>query len=266
MAASSVRVNSGNRASPAQRATPAMLARPSAKATFSCRRSAAVTQRSAMSVRAAATAPTPLGAVKDYTKPDWSSFEFGATPVFWEPANPTAGDILTIWFNPDLTVVEDTGSVAFNGGFNGPFMCGGAPRPMASKSRGTSAPPLYSIRVNIPKFASFLQFGFTDGTNWDEGYKLEVTPLPENKGRDLAFFNEGLSREMGVDGACEAAIFPDPAPVPLTCAMPGGMGLVGQSCELDVVPGCTDPDAPNFDPLANVEDSSCELPDPSKMK
>ena len=35
--------------------------------------------------------------------------------MFWEPANPTAGDILTIWFNPDLTVVEDTGSVAFNG-------------------------------------------------------------------------------------------------------------------------------------------------------
>ena len=50
-----------------------------------------------------------------YSKPTWTSFEFGATPVFWEPATPKAGEVMTIWFNPDMTVVEDTGSVAFNG-------------------------------------------------------------------------------------------------------------------------------------------------------
>ena len=30
--------------------------------------------------------------------------------------------------------------------------------------------------------------------------------------------------------------------------------------------GCTDPDAPNFDPLANIDDSTCELPPPDKVK
>ena len=60
------------------------------------------------------------------------------------------------------------------GGFNGPFMCGGAPRGMAFKTRGDGNVPLYSIRINVPKHARYLEFGFTDGFNWDEGYKVSA--------------------------------------------------------------------------------------------
>eukprot|EP00976_Prorocentrum_cordatum_P054382 1097426-Prorocentrum_minimum.AAC.1 len=264
MASSSVRVSSGNRASPAQCTTPALLARPSAKAAFSYKRSTVVAQRSVVSVSATATAPA-VGSdlsrdilTSKYDR-SWSSFELGANPVYWEPAQPSAGEVVTIWFNPDMTQLEDTGNVAFNGGFNGPFMCGGEPRPMALKSRGSSAPPLYSIRVNVPKHASFLEFGFTDGVNWDEGYKLEIVPLPENIGRDLAYFNDKLATEMSVDGACDSAIFPDPAPLPLSCPMPGGVGLVGQSCDLDIVRGCTNPDDPDYNPMATEDDTTCSV-------
>ena len=31
----------------------------------------------------------------------------------------------------------------------------------------------------------------------------------------------------------------------------------GDRCDLDIVPGCTDPESPFFDPLANVDDGSC---------
>jgi len=33
--------------------------------------------------------------------------------------------------------------------------------------------------------------------------------------------------------------------------------LQGDRCDLDIVPGCTDPESPYFDPLANVDDGSC---------
>lgn len=31
----------------------------------------------------------------------------------------------------------------------------------------------------------------------------------------------------------------------------------GDRCDLDIVPGCTDPESPFYDPLANVDDGSC---------
>ena len=31
----------------------------------------------------------------------------------------------------------------------------------------------------------------------------------------------------------------------------------GDRCELDIVPGCTDPQSPFYDPLATVDDGSC---------
>mmetsp|Transcript_39960 Transcript_39960/g.55551 ORF Transcript_39960/g.55551 Transcript_39960/m.55551 type:complete len:274 (-) Transcript_39960:129-950(-) len=194
-----------------------------------------------------------------FSPPVWSEFEFGSTPVFWEPADPTPGTIMTVWFNPERTSLKGS-YVGFNGGFNGPFMCGGSPRRMAPKSRGEAATPLYSVRVNVPKFASFLEFGFTDGSNWVEGYVVKVKQPKGMEGRSIEFFNDGLEKEMGYEGACEAAIFPDPAPEADRCALPAGIGLVGQFCSLDIVPGCSDPDASNYDPLANSMDGgSCDF-------
>lgn len=235
----------------------------SARTAFNSTRSAGVARQS-LKIVAAATVAAPKS---EYAKPDWTTFEFGTSPVTWEPAVPKAGEVFTIWYNCDLTNLDDKKQdiIAFNGGFNGPFMCGGAPRGMAAKPRGIASSPLYSIRINVPIYAKFLEFGFTDGENWDEGYKVQVKQLPENEGRDMKFFNDGLAKEMGYEGACEAAIFPDPAPSMDRCMMPGGVGLIGQSCDLDVVPGCTDPEAPNYDPMATVDDATCELPDPSKV-
>lgn len=47
------------------------------------------------------------------------------------------------------------------------------------------------------------------------------------------------------------------------CKMPSPM--LGQSCELDVVAGCTDPEAPNYDPMATMDDSSCDIPKPEQL-
>mmetsp|Transcript_9901 Transcript_9901/g.18608 ORF Transcript_9901/g.18608 Transcript_9901/m.18608 type:complete len:276 (-) Transcript_9901:336-1163(-) len=208
-----------------------------------------------------AVASTKLNAVK-YSLPDWNAFELGTSPVYWEPASPAAGQTMTIWFNPELTVLRQSEYIAFNGGFNGPFMCGGAPRGMAKKARG-GGEPLWSIRVNVPKHAGFLNFGFTDGKDWDEGYEVQVTPFKGFEGRPKEFFQEGLAKEMGYEGACEAAIFPDEVPEAVYCKMPSPM--LGQSCELDVVTGCTDPEAPNYDPMATMDDSSCDIPKPEQL-
>jgi hypothetical protein len=35
--------------------------------------------------------------------------------------------------------------------------------------------------------------------------------------------------------------------------------LQGDRCMLDLVPGCMDPSSPLFDPLANVDDGTCDL-------
>jgi hypothetical protein len=53
-----------------------------------------------------------------YKCPNWSAFEFGSSPVLWEPATPKAGEIMTVWFNPDLTDIEDKGNIAFNGKYS----------------------------------------------------------------------------------------------------------------------------------------------------
>lgn len=77
----------------------------------------------------------------------------------------------------------------------------------------------------------------------------------------MSFFKEGISEEMGLEGACEASIFPDEVPEAVFCKMPMGIGLAGQSCALDIVEGCTSPEAANYDPMANMSDESlCELP------
>jgi len=195
---------------------------------------------------------------KQYSRPAWNIFEMGMSPVYWEPATPKAGELMTIWFNPEFTALKDGDYVAFNGGFNGPFMCGGSPRGMATKARGEGA-PLYSVRIQVPRYAVFLEFGFTDGKNWDEGYTCAIESPKSLAGKDMDFYNNGLSGEMSADGACEAAIFPDPAPDALICMMPGGGGLTGQTCELNIIKGCTDPNAANYNPLATHDDNTCDI-------
>lgn len=168
------------------------------------------------------------------------------------------GETFTIYFNPKVNgILNAESSIAFNGGFNGPFMCGGVPRLMSKRDRGPACDPLYSIRLNVPKHAVWLEFSFTDGTSWDEGYKLRFLVPESFRGQNLDFFNKELRREMSEEDACYQAIFPDPVPEPDSHFLGGSMSI-GMSCDLDVVSGCTDPDSPNYDPLATIDDATCE--------
>ncbi|KAL2928084.1 Ribulose bisphosphate carboxylase/oxygenase activase chloroplastic [Bienertia sinuspersici] len=70
--------------------------------------------------------------------------------------------------------------------------------------------------------------------------------------------SEGLAEELSKEGACDRAIFPDANIVITRCAIMGNLTAEGgDRCKLDLVPGCTDPSSPIFDPLANVDDGSC---------
>lgn len=215
-----------------------------------------------------AIAPSP-GALK-YQLPTWAKFEMGHHPVFWETATgrpPSSGELLTIWFNPPASKVSPNPEfgIGFNGGFNSPIMCGGEPRVMSKKERGPNCVPFYTIKVNVPIHATHIEFSFTDGKEWDGPYWVELELPAKWRNQPASFFNEGLTKELAADGACEIAIYPDAPFVQDRCIMPGGMGQTeALSCELDINPGCTDPESPFFDPLANVDDGSCPIDVPLK--
>eukprot|EP00897_Mesotaenium_endlicherianum_P008876 jgi/Mesen1/8016/ME000426S07175 len=205
-----------------------------------------------------------------YELPTWAKFEMGQYPVFWETANgraPASGEVLTVWFNPSsssLTPNPEYG-IGFNGGFNSPIMCGGEPRQMTRKDRGPQCAPFYTIKINVPVFAMNIQFSFTDGDQWAGPYTLDLEIPAKWRNMPASFFNERLAGELAADGACDSAIFPDAAYIQDRCIMPGGLSHVqGASCELDFVPGCTDPESPFYDPFANVDDGSCPL-DPDML-
>lgn len=111
---------------------------------------------------------------------------------FTEDPGIEAGATMKVYFNPRATALKDGGYVGtvrhsaasvrrescdlpcvltedcfgwagFNGGFDGPFMCAEAPRPMRCEQRGPVCEKIYSVRINIPKYASSLEFAFTDG-------------------------------------------------------------------------------------------------------
>uniref|UniRef100_A0A7I4AUP7 PIFI-like Ig-like domain-containing protein n=1 Tax=Physcomitrium patens TaxID=3218 RepID=A0A7I4AUP7_PHYPA len=195
--------------------------------------------------------------------PTWADFEMGLATVYWETSNglpPTSGQLLTIYFNPsasELTPNTEYG-IGFNGGFNQPIMCGGEPRIMAKKERGSLCETIYAIKINVPLHALTLEFSFTDGKNWDGPYKLVMEVPQKLKGLPQSYFDEGLAKELAHEGACENAIFPDSVYVQDRCVFPAGMIQEGgDRCDLDIVPGCTDPESPFYDPLANVDDGSC---------
>lgn len=202
--------------------------------------------------------------VKECFLPSWAEFELGRAPVFWKTVNglpPTSGEALTLFYNPsarNLTPNEEFG-IAFNGGFNQPIMCGGEPRMMTSKERGGADLPIYSIKIQAPRHAVSLIFSFTNGVKWDGPYRLQFQVLRKWMNKPLSFFNEGLAEELGKEGACEGAIFPDSHVIIDSCEINNLYIEGGDRCRLDLTPGCMDPNSPFFDPLANVDDGSCPL-------
>ncbi|KAI5080731.1 hypothetical protein GOP47_0003914 [Adiantum capillus-veneris] len=198
-----------------------------------------------------------------YTLPQWSDFEMGFQPVFWETKSgeaPTSGEEVTIFFNPTASklVPNMDYGIAFNGGFNQPIMCGGEPRIMTRRDRGPACAPFFSIKINVPVHALTLEFSFTDGKVWDGPYKLKFEIPKRLKNQPLEFFNKGLAEELSKDGACDSAIYPDAAFIESRCLFPASLiHEGGDRCDLDIFPGCMDPDSPNYDPLATIDDGSC---------
>ncbi|XP_042497097.1 protein POST-ILLUMINATION CHLOROPHYLL FLUORESCENCE INCREASE, chloroplastic [Macadamia integrifolia] len=216
-------------------------------------------------VRAAAVATSVVEEIKEYSLSTWAEFDLGSAPIFWKTTNglpPASGEKLTLFYNPaanKLTPSEEFG-IGFNGGFNQPIMCGGEPRMMLRNNRGKADPPIYSIKICVPKHAVNLIFSFTNGTEWDGPYKLQFQVPKAWRNKRIDFFNEGLANELGKEGACDRAIFPDSNIVSNRCAMIGNLTVEGgDRCNLDFVVGCTDPSSPSFNPLANVDDGSCPI-------
>ncbi|KAG8643648.1 protein POST-ILLUMINATION CHLOROPHYLL FLUORESCENCE INCREASE, chloroplastic [Manihot esculenta] len=214
---------------------------------------------------AAAVATTPMQEITEYVLPSWAMFELGRAPVYWKTMNglpPTSGQKLKLFYNPAATKLnpnEEFG-IAFNGGFNQPIMCGGEPRAMLRKERGKADPPIYTIRICIPKHAVNLIFSFTNGVDWDGPYRLQFQVPKALQNRPIEFFNEGLAQELSKEGACEKAIFPDANIVISRCAMIGNLSIEGgDRCNLDLVPGCMDRGSHLYNPLANVDDGSCPI-------
>ncbi|KAJ0579474.1 hypothetical protein HanHA300_Chr04g0118341 [Helianthus annuus] len=212
---------------------------------------------------AAVIAAPPAEEVKEFLLPSWADFDIGKAPVYWKTMNglpPSSGERLKLFYNPAATKLapnEEYG-IAFNGGFNQPIMCGGEPRAMLRKDRGKADPPIYTIQICIPKHAVNLIFSFTNGTDWDGPYRLQFQVPKAWRNRDLDFFNRGLTEELSREGACEKAIFPDTSIVIDRCQIMGNLTLEGgDRCELDLVSGCLDPESPEYNPLANVDDGSC---------
>lgn len=198
------------------------------------------------------------------TLPTWSEFELGLAPVFWKTTNghpPSSGENLILFYNPAATslVPNEEYGIAFNGGFNQPIMCGGEPRVMTRKSRGTADPPIYKIRIRVPKHAVNLIFSFTNGTEWDGPYTLGFQVQKKWQNKPISFFNEGLAEELSTDGACERAIFPDQNNYVASCQIGNLYIQGGDRCTLDLVQGCMDPSSHLYNPLANVDDGSCPL-------
>ncbi|CAL0308790.1 unnamed protein product [Lupinus luteus] len=218
-----------------------------------------------ISAAAASVATTPTEEIQEFKLPSWAMFELGRAPVYWKTMNglpPTSGEKLKLFYNPTATQLapnEEFG-IAFNGGFNQPIMCGGEPRAMLRKDRGKADSPIYTIQICIPKHALNLIFSFTNGVEWDGPYRLQFEVPKPLKNKPIEFFNEGLAEELSKEGACEEAIFPDTNVVITKCAMIGNLSKEGgDRCDLNLVPGCTDPSSPLYDPLANVDDGTCPI-------
>ncbi|KAK2651639.1 hypothetical protein Ddye_011495 [Dipteronia dyeriana] len=198
-----------------------------------------------------------------YVRPSWAMFELGRAPVYWKTMNglpPMSGEKLKVFYNPaaNRLVPNEEFGIGFNGGFNQPFMCGGEPRAMLKKTRGQNDAPFYTIQICIPKHAVNLIFSFTNGDDWDGPYRLQFQVPKGWRNKPMDFFNKGLAEDLSKEGACDRVIFPDTDIVVDRCALIGNLNVEGgDRCDLNLVPGCMDPNAPEYNPLANVDDGSC---------
>ncbi|KAK4838258.1 hypothetical protein QYF36_012331 [Acer negundo] len=175
---------------------------------------------------------------------------------------PMSGEKLKVFYNPTANklVPNEEFGIGFNGGFNQPFMCGGEPREMLKKTRGQNDAPFYTIQICIPKHAVNLIFSFTNGVDWDGPYRLQFQVPKGWRNKPIDFFNKGLAEELSNEGACDRVIFPDTDIVVDRCAMIGNLIVEGgDRCDLNLVPGCMDPNALEYNPLANVDDGSCPI-------
>lgn len=206
---------------------------------------------------------TVVREIETLTLPQWTEFEMGLQPVYWETKTgkaPTCGEAVTIFFNPSSSnlVPNLEYGIAFNGGFNQPIMCGGEPRIMTRRERGPNCAPFFTIKINVPVHALTLEFSFTDGKEWDGPYKMKFQIPKRMRNKPLEFYNEGLAKELSAAGACENAIYPDAAFVEDRCMFPASLiHEGGDRCDLDIVSGCMDPDSPLYDAFATVDDGSC---------
>eukprot|EP00250_Pteridium_aquilinum_P022588 c25428_g1_i1 orf=159-1001(+) len=220
-------------------------------------------RRSVMALGKVHATATVVTETELYALPRWTEFEMGLQPVFWETTTgrlPTSGEAVTIFFNPTASklVPDPEYGIAFNGGFNQPIMCGGEPRVMTRRDRGPNCAPFFTIKINVPIHALTLEFSFTDGKDWDGPYKLKFQIPRKLRDKPMEFYNEGLAKELSVDGACDNAIFPDAAFAEDRCLFPASLiHEGGNRCDLDIVPGCMDPDSPLYDHFATVDDGSC---------
>jgi len=220
-----------------------------------------------------------------------------ATPVHWRPADEdaggnglveqrssdviTAGETFTLYYNPkgrctttlDLsTPGEGDGDGGGEGGedpaeareiffyaaFNGPLATGNRLPQMRALPNRPASSPIYAVSVTAPVHGVWMQFGFSNGTEWDEGYAMPLrTPEEFTKPfpRTSEFYKKGLAEELL--NLTEDSIFPGMGlNNPDRCVIP----KYGASCPINVVDGCMDPSSPNFDPLATVSvEEDCAL-------
>ncbi|KAK0597153.1 hypothetical protein LWI29_022283 [Acer saccharum] len=177
-------------------------------------------------VTAAATVVTSsTEEIQEFVRPSWAMFELGRAPVYWKTMNglpPMSVKKLKVFYNPTANklVPNEEFGFGFNGGFNQPFMCGGEPRAMLKK-------------IVARMMRRFIQSRY-------------------------AYLSMGLAEELSKEGACDRVIFPDTDIVVDRCAMIGNLIVEGgDRCDLNLVPGCMDPNALEYNPLANVDDGSC---------
>ncbi|PKU72344.1 hypothetical protein MA16_Dca006344 [Dendrobium catenatum] len=143
--------------------------------------------------------------------------------------------------------------------FYQPIPYSGEPRVMRIKERGEADLPIYTIKIQAPKYAVSLIFSFTNGVEWDGPYKLQFQVLKKWRNKPITFFNEGLAEELSKEGACEGAIFPDSHVIIESCKIDDLYLEGGDRCKLDLLMGCMDPNSPLYDPFANVDDGSCPV-------
>ncbi|MQM04896.1 hypothetical protein Taro_037713 [Colocasia esculenta] len=148
-----------------------------------------------ISQRINAVAVPALEETKECILPTWAEFDIGRAPVYWKTMNglpPMSGEKLTLFYNPAASklVPNNEFGIAFHGGFNQPIMCSAEPRAMTKKTRGKADPPIYTIKICIPKHAVNLIFSFTNGVDWDGPYKLQFQVLRRWQNKPIEFFNE----------------------------------------------------------------------------